>query len=105
MLILVLGFFLPPVAIILFITPVLIPTLQANGFDLIWFGVQMTILMEAGLIHPPVGMNLFVILGIAPDISLKELLWGVTPFIVLIGLFLVLIAAFPQIVLWLPSMM
>lgn len=105
MLILVLGFFLPPVAIILFITPALIPVLQANGFDLIWFGVQMTILMEAGLIHPPVGMNLFVILGIAPDISLKELLWGVTPFIVLIGLFLVLIATFPKIVLWLPSLM
>lgn len=105
MLILVLGFFLPPVAIILFITPVLLPALQANGFDLVWFGVQMTILMEAGLIHPPVGMNLFVILGIAPNISLAELLWGVTPFIILILLFLVLISVFPQIVLWLPGFM
>lgn len=105
MLVLILGFFLPPVAIILFITPVLLPGLQAHGFDLVWFGVQMTILMEAGLIHPPIGLNLFVILGIAPEISLKELLWGVMPFIVLIVLFIVLISVFPQIVMWLPGRM
>src|SRR3546814_7836727 len=54
-LVLALGFFLPPVAIILFITPALLPGLQAHGFDLGWFGVQMTILMEAGLIHPSMG--------------------------------------------------
>jgi tripartite ATP-independent transporter DctM subunit len=104
-LIVVLGFFLPPVAIILFITPVILPGLEAHGFDPVWFGVQMTILMETGLIHPPVGLNLFVIQGIAPEIPLKELLWGVTPFIVLILLFIVLIAAIPQIVLWLPGYM
>src|SRR3546814_10357053 len=57
-LVLALGFFLPPVAIILFITPVLLPGLQAHGFDLVWFGVQMTILMEAGLIHPPIGLKI-----------------------------------------------
>ncbi|HET7633215.1 MAG TPA: TRAP transporter large permease [Burkholderiales bacterium] len=104
-LILVLGFFLPPVAIILFITPVILPGLVAHGFDPVWFGVQMTILMETGLIHPPVGLNLFVIQGIAPEIPLKELLWGVTPFIVLIVLFIIVIAVFPQIVLWLPGYM
>jgi tripartite ATP-independent transporter DctM subunit len=104
-LVLILGFFLPPVAIILFITPVLLPGLQAHGFDLVWFGVQMTILMEAGLIHPPIGLNLFVILGIAPEISLRELLWGVLPFLILIVLFIVLISAFPQIVMWLPGQM
>ncbi len=104
-LILVLGFFLPPVAIILFITPVILPGLEAHGFDPVWFGVQMTILMETGLIHPPVGLNLFVIQGIAPEIPLKELLWGVTPFILLILAFIIVIAAFPQIVLWLPGYM
>jgi C4-dicarboxylate transporter DctM subunit len=104
-LIVVLGFFLPPVAIILFITPVILPALQAHGFDLVWFGVQMTILMEAGLIHPPLGLNLFVIQGIAPEIPLKELLWGVTPFIVIIMLFIVLTCVYPQIVLWLPNHM
>lgn len=105
MLVLVLGFFLPPVAIILFITPMLLPGLQAHGFDLVWFGVQMTILMEAGLIHPPIGLNLFVILGIAPEISLRELLWGVMPFLILILLFIILISVFPQIVMWLPARM
>ncbi len=71
-LLIVLGFFLPPVAIILMVTPILLPALKAHGFDLIWFGVIMTILMEMGLIHPPVGLNLFVINGIAPDIPLAE---------------------------------
>ena len=101
-LVLLLGFFLPPVAIILMITPVIMPGLLAHGFDPIWFGVNMTIVMETGLIHPPVGLNLFVIQGIAPDIPLHELVLGVLPFIVIILGFVVLLSAFPQIALWLP---
>ena len=101
-LVLLLGFFLPPVAIILMITPVIMPGLLANGFDPIWFGVNMTIVMETGLIHPPVGLNLFVIQGIAPDIPLRELVLAVLPFIVIILGFVVLLSAFPQIALWLP---
>ncbi len=66
----VLGFFLPPVSIILMTAPIILPPLKAAGFDLIWFGVLMTIVMEAGLIHPPVGLNIFVIKNIAPDIPL-----------------------------------
>jgi C4-dicarboxylate transporter, DctM subunit len=103
-LVVVLGFFLPPVAIILMVTPVIMPGLLAHGFDPIWFGVNMTIIMEMGLIHPPVGLNLFVIQGIAPDIELKELLWGVLPFIVIIIAFVAAISAFPQIALWLPNL-
>jgi tripartite ATP-independent transporter DctM subunit len=102
-LVLLLGFFLPPVAIILMITPVIMPGLLAHGFDPLWFGVNMTIVMETGLIHPPVGLNLFVIQGIAPDISLRELVLGVLPFIVIILAFVVLLSAFPQIALWLPQ--
>jgi tripartite ATP-independent transporter DctM subunit len=102
-LIVVLGFFLPPVAIILMVTPVVMPGLIAHGFDPIWFGVNMTIVMEMGLIHPPVGLNLFVIQGIAPDISLKDLMWGVTPFIVIMLLFIVVFSIFPQIATWLPN--
>jgi tripartite ATP-independent transporter DctM subunit len=101
-LVLLLGFFLPPVAIILMITPVIMPGLTAHGFDPVWFGVNMTIVMETGLIHPPVGLNLFVIQGIAPDIPLRELVLGVLPFIVIILVFVVLLSAFPQIALWLP---
>jgi C4-dicarboxylate transporter, DctM subunit len=102
-LVLLLGFFLPPVAIILMITPVIMPGLLAHGFDPIWFGVNMTIVMETGLIHPPVGLNLFVIQGIAPDISLKELVLGVLPFIVIILLFVVALSLFPALALWLPN--
>ena len=102
-LIVVLGFFLPPVTIILMVTPVVMPGLIAHGFDPIWFGVNMTIVMEMGLIHPPVGLNMFVIQGIAPDISLKDLMWGVTPFIVIMLLFIVVISIFPQIATWLPN--
>jgi C4-dicarboxylate transporter, DctM subunit len=59
--------------------------------------------METGLIHPPVGLNLFVIQGIAPDISLKELVLGVLPFIVIILLFVVALSLFPALALWLPN--
>jgi hypothetical protein len=72
----VLGFFLPPVSIILMTAPIILPPLRAAGFDLIWFGVLMTIVMEMGLIHPPVGLNIFVIKNIAPDIPLRDVVWG-----------------------------
>ena len=69
LLVIVLGFFLPPVSIILMTAPIILPPLKAAGFDLIWFGVVMTIVMEMGLIHPPVGLNIFVIKNIAPGHS------------------------------------
>ncbi|HYG90582.1 MAG TPA: TRAP transporter large permease subunit [Azospirillum sp.] len=72
----VLGFFLPPVSIILMTAPIILPPLRAAGFDLIWFGVIMMVVMEMGLIHPPVGLNVFVIKNIAPDIPLKDVVWG-----------------------------
>jgi TRAP-type C4-dicarboxylate transport system permease large subunit len=102
-LLIVLGFFLPPVAIILMVTPIILPALKALGIDLIWFGVIMTILMEMGLIHPPVGLNLFVINGIAPDIKLKEIMWGTVPFLLLMVLGILLLCVFPEIATWLPS--
>jgi tripartite ATP-independent transporter DctM subunit len=100
---LVLGFFLPPVAIILMVTPVLLPALVALDIDLIWFGVIMTINMEMGLVTPPVGLNLFVISGIAPDVKLKQIMWGTMPFLGLMALGIVLLCIFPEIATWLPS--
>ncbi|HQR12461.1 MAG TPA: TRAP transporter large permease [Casimicrobiaceae bacterium] len=99
----VLGFFLPPVAIILMVTPIILPSLKALGIDLVWFGIIMTILMEMGLIHPPVGLNLFVIQGIAPDLKLRNIVWGTLPFIGLMVLGIVLLCFFPEIALWLPN--
>jgi tripartite ATP-independent transporter DctM subunit len=102
-LVLLLGFFLPPVSIILMTAPIILPPLKAAGFDLIWFGVLMTIVMEMGLIHPPVGLNIFVISNIAPDIPLKDVIWGVMPFVVLMFAAIVLICLFPAIATWLPT--
>jgi tripartite ATP-independent transporter DctM subunit len=93
----VLGFFLPPVSIILMTAPIILPPLKAAGFDLIWFGVVMTIVMEMGLIHPPVGLNLFVIKNIAPDIPLADVVWGVLPFVGLMMLAILLLCLAPGI--------
>src|SRR4029434_2734363 len=97
LLVVVLGFFLPPVSIILMTAPIILPPLKAAGFDLIWFGVLMTIVMEAGLIHPPVGLNIFVIKNIAPDIPLGAIIWGVLPFVALMFVAVVIICVLPQV--------
>jgi C4-dicarboxylate transporter DctM subunit len=96
----VLGFFLPPVSIIVMTAPIVLPPLKAGGFDLIWFGVVMTIVMETGLIHPPVGLNIFVIKSIAPDIPLGDVIWGIMPFVVLMLIAIVLLCLFPPIATW-----
>ncbi len=102
--IVVLGFFLPPVSIILMTAPIILPPVKAAGFDLIWFGVVMTIVMEMGLIHPPVGLNLFVIRNISPDIPLSEVMWGTLPFVLLMAAAIVLICLFPGIAMLLPGL-
>jgi C4-dicarboxylate transporter DctM subunit len=99
----VLGFFLPPVSIILMTAPIILPPLRAAGFDLIWFGVIVTIVMEMGLIHPPVGLNLFVIKNIAPDIPLRDVIWGVLPFVGLMIFAVVVLCIFPGIATWFPD--
>ncbi len=101
--VIVLGFFLPPVSIILMTAPIILPPLKAAGFDLIWFGVVMTIVMEMGLIHPPVGLNIFVIKNIAPDIPLRDVIWGVMPFVGLMFLAIILLCVFPGIATGLPD--
>jgi len=100
---LVLGCFIPPAAIILMTTPILLPIITAAGFDPIWFGVIMTINMEVGLITPPVGLNLFVVNGIAPDISVAKIMWGSLPYVVCMLLAIVILSLFPEIATWLPS--
>jgi TRAP-type C4-dicarboxylate transport system permease large subunit len=103
LMVVVLGFFLPPVSIILMTAPIVLPPLKAAGFDLIWFGVAMTIVMEMGLIHPPVGLNLFVIKNIAPDIPLRDIIYGVLPFVGLMAVTVLLLCLFPGIATWLPA--
>jgi C4-dicarboxylate transporter, DctM subunit len=97
------GVFSAPVSIIPMIAPIILPPLKAAHFDLVWFGVIMTIVMEMGLIHPPVGLNLFVIKSIAPDISLRDGIWGVVPFVALMILAVVILCIFPEIATWLAA--
>lgn len=100
---LVAGFFLPPVAVILMAAPILLPIITTAGFDPIWFAVVLTINMEIGLISPPVGLNLYVINGIAPDISLKTILMGSLPFVGCMVIAIILLCIFPSIATWLPD--
>jgi C4-dicarboxylate transporter, DctM subunit len=103
LMVIALGFFLPPVSIILMTAPIILPPLRAAEFDLIWFGVIMTIVMEMGLIHPPVGLNIFVIKNIAPDIPLRDVMWGVIPFVGLMILAVVILSFVPGIATFLPD--
>jgi C4-dicarboxylate transporter DctM subunit len=100
---LVAGFFLPPVAVILMAAPILLPIITTAGFDPIWFAVVLTINMEIGLISPPVGLNLYVINGIAPAISLKTVLMGSLPFVACMVVAILLLCFFPGLATWLPN--
>lgn len=100
---LVAGFFLPPVAVILMAAPILLPIVTSAGFDPYWFAVVLTINMEIGLITPPVGLNLYVINGIAPDISLKTILWGSLPFVGCMVVAIILLSLFPVLATGLPN--
>ena len=97
------GFFLPPVAVILMTAPTLLPIITSLGFDPVWFAVMMTINLEIGLITPPVGLNLYVINGIAPDVKLPTILWGALPYMLCMVVGIVLLCIFPEIALWLPE--
>lgn len=102
---LVLGFFIPPVAIILITMPVLFPIVTGLGFDPVWFGVVMTLNMEMGLITPPVGLNLYVVQGIAPRIPLQNILTGALPYVGVLALAIAILCLFPELVTWLPNRM
>ena len=102
---LVMGLFLPPISIIVMVTPVLFPLIVGLGFDPIWFGIIMTINMEMGLITPPVGLNLYVIKGIAPRLPLKDILLGATPYVAVLGIAIALFSVFPRLITWLPELL
>lgn len=102
---LVMGFFIPPAAIILMTAPILYPIIMGLNFDPIWFGIIMTINMEAGLITPPVGLNLFVVKGIAPTIPTMDIIKGSIPFVLVMFIAMAILTIFPGIVTWLPNLL
>ena len=102
---LVCGFFIPPAAIILMTSPILLPIITAAGFDPVWFGVILTINMEIGLIHPPVGLNIYIVNSIAPDVPVTTVMWGTIPYVLCMFLAIVILSVFPDIATWLPDML
>lgn len=99
------GCILDAMAMIILLVPIVFPVVTQMGFDPIWFGVIIVMTVELGLITPPVGMNVFVINSIARSISLVTIFKGVLPFVAADLIRLVLLIAFPAIVLWLPTTM
>jgi TRAP-type C4-dicarboxylate transport system permease large subunit len=109
---LLLGTFMESLSMMVTTIPILAPALKASGVDLVWFGVIMVVLVEAALISPPEGINLYVIHGIRKSIheeagrtsgTITDLYLGVLPFMLGMAIVLVLLVAFPQIALWLPN--
>jgi TRAP-type C4-dicarboxylate transport system permease large subunit len=92
-------------AMIILTVPIIFPVVTALGFDPIWFGVIIVMTVELGLIHPPVGMNVFVIKSVVKDVSFTTIFKGVLPFVATDIVRLIVLIGFPIIALWLPNRM
>jgi tripartite ATP-independent transporter DctM subunit len=102
---LVLGCFLDAISMMVLTMPVVYPIILALHFDPIWFGVIAVLMMEAGLITPPMGLNLFTVAGVAKGHSLETVIKGATPFLISIIIVAIILTVFPKIALFLPNMM
>ncbi|MGB7243454.1 MAG: TRAP transporter large permease, partial [Sulfitobacter sp.] len=100
-----LGMFIDPISMMLMTLPITYPIVIALGFDPIWFGIALVLLIEVGMITPPVGIILFVLRGISGDVGMKQIVIGVLPFVAVILLNVILIYFYPSIVTWLPALM
>jgi TRAP-type C4-dicarboxylate transport system permease large subunit len=92
-------------SMILLTLPVFFPIVISLGFDPVWFGILIVCIVEIGIISPPVGMNLFVVKSLLPQVQMRTIFKGVTPFVVADVVRLGILLAFPIISLWLPSFM
>ena len=101
----VLGMFVESISMMLMTLPVTFPLVTALGFDPIWFGIFLVIMVELGLITPPVGMVLFVLKGTSTDVPLKDIATGALPFVGIILGFVVVMYSFPGLIAWLPDKM
>jgi len=97
------GFFMDSMGLIVLTVPIFFPIVEELGFDPIWFGVIIVLVGEMGVITPPVGVNVFVIKGIAPDIPLERIFRGILPFLAALIIFTIVMMIFPQIATVLPN--
>lgn len=100
---LILGAFMDEMAMMISTVPVIAPVVFAAGFDGVWFGIMLVVLMQAGMILPPVGINLFVIQGIRRTGRISETAWGAMPFVLAMVALMALLIVYPQLALWLPA--
>lgn len=100
-----LGCFLDAISMMVLTMPVIFPVILALGFNPIWFGVIAVLMMEAGLITPPMGLNIFTVAGVAKDTPVETIFRGVAPFLLSIFAIVILITIFPKLALFLPNMM
>ncbi|HBF43215.1 MAG TPA: C4-dicarboxylate ABC transporter permease [Desulfobacteraceae bacterium] len=100
-----LGCFLDAISMMVLTMPVIFPVILALGFNPIWFGVIAVLMMEAGLITPPMGLNIFTVAGVAKDVPVETIFRGVAPFLLSIFAIVILITIFPKLALFLPDMM
>jgi C4-dicarboxylate transporter DctM subunit len=101
----VMGCFLEGIGMILITVPAFLPLVKSFGYDPVWFAIIVVIVVEVGLIHPPVGMNLFVIQAQAPDVKIGSIYRGILPFLIAPLVLIILLLLFPQIALWLPHVL
>ena len=104
-LLIIIAYSLEELSVMIIMLPFLFPLVTGLGFDGVWFGIVMIVWLEMGFITPPVGINLFVIQGVAKGGTMKEISWGATPYVVMMILFVGLLFLFPEMVLWLPRQM
>ena len=102
---LVLGCLMDAMAMVILTVPIVFPVVTALGFDPIWFGIVIVMTVELGLIHPPVGMNVFVIKSVIKDVDMSTIFIGVLPFVVTDLIRLVILILFPLLATWLPQRM
>jgi tripartite ATP-independent transporter DctM subunit len=100
----VFGCFLEAIGMLLITIPVFLPLVKQFGYDPVWFGIVFVIVVEVGLIHPPMGLNLFVIQAHAPDMKLTDIYRGIVPFLFAPLVLIILMFWFPQLALWLPKL-
>jgi TRAP-type C4-dicarboxylate transport system permease large subunit len=102
---LVLGMFMETLTMMVATVPIITPVIIAQGFDPVWFGVLVMLLIETAMITPPVGINLFVVQGVRGRGQLHDVMLGAAPFVVTLLLMTALLILFPQIALWLPELL
>jgi len=105
LLLIVIAYALEELSVMIIMLPFLFPLVTGLGFDPVWFGVVLVVWLEMGFITPPVGINLFVIQGVAKGGTMRDIALGATPYVVMMILFVGILFLFPDLALWLPKQM